>query len=112
MSAHARPEPLVTRAKVTATISGLVSLLVTVSVLPATLGDAINGTSEAVVSGLGLVIATVPTLVHAWQSRKAVTPVADPRNDDGARLVPAGSADAVLDAAVALARADALSSTV
>jgi hypothetical protein len=108
VTAHKRPEPLVTRAKVTATISGLVSLLVTLGVVPATLGDAISGTAEAVVAGVALVLATVPTLVHAWQARGVVTPTADPRNDAGARLVPAGSAAASLDVEVAFARADAI----
>lgn len=107
MAAHKRPEPLIIKAKITATISGLVSLLVTLGILPATLGSQINGTTEAVVTAVGAVAATVPVIVHAISARKDVTPVADPRDDEGNKLVPKGSADATLDASVALAEAEA-----
>lgn len=102
-----QPEPLISSAKITATISGLLSLLVTVGIIPPTLGDAISHTAEAAIVGVGLVLATVPPLVHAWQARKKVTPVASPKDDAGNELVPAGStADTDAAAAVALARAD------
>lgn len=104
MGVHKRPEPLITKAKVTATISGLATLLVTLGILPPTLGDQINTTTEAVITAVGAVAATVPVLVHAISARKDVTPVADPRDDDGNRLVPVGSV-ATVDAAKALADA-------
>lgn len=105
---HKRPEPLLSRAKVTAAIAGLASLLVTLGIIPAALGDAITHTAEAVMSGLGLVAATLPVLLHAWQARREVTPTADPRNDAGERLAPVGSAPLVLDAANVLAEMEAI----
>jgi hypothetical protein len=108
MATHTRPEPLLTRAKITATISGLVSLLVTLGLIPATVGADISKTADAVIAAVVLIMATVPTVAHAISSRKVVTPSADPRNDDGDRLVPAGSAPVVLDAATALAEADTI----
>lgn len=108
MSAHKRPAPLLTRASVAATISGLVSLLVTVGILPATVGSQITSTAETVIAAIMLVLSTVPVVVHAVSAQKVVTPVADPRNSDGVKLVPAGSAAATLEAATVLAAMNAL----
>lgn len=108
VSAHKRPEPLMTRAKVTAAVAGLASLCVTLGVLPATVGDQINSTTGAVTAAFGLVMSTVPAILHAVSARGAVTPTADPRTDDGVRLVPVGSAPATLDAATVLAETEAI----
>lgn len=107
MSAHKRPAPLLTRATATATISGLSSLLVTVGVLPATVGKQITTTGDAVVAAVGLLLSTVPVIVHALTAQKVVTPVTDPRTNDGTRLVPVGSDLATLDAANILAQMQA-----
>lgn len=113
MATHStqRPEPLLTRAGIVAALSGLVALLVTLGVLPAALGDQLDGTVEAVGAAVSAVAAVVPPLVHAFVSRSAVTPVADPRGADGAELVPAGSAPATLDASTALAEAESIAPT-
>lgn len=108
MASHKRPEPLITKAKITATISGLVSLLVTLGILPATLGTQLDSTTEAVMAAVSAVAATVPVVLHAVNSRKDVTPVTDPRDDEGNKLVPKDSASATLDAQTALAEAEAL----
>ena len=84
-----RPQPLLTRAGVVAAISGLVSLLVTVGVLPATLGSQLTNASEIVVAAVATILATVGPIVHALISRGVVTPIADPKNNAGESLVPA-----------------------
>lgn len=110
MAAHAtaRPEPMLTRARIVAALSGLVTALVMFGVLPVALGDDLQANVEVIVGALSTLVSVVPALVHATVSRSVVTPVADPRTDDGVELVPAGSAPATLDAAVALAEADAI----
>lgn len=108
MSAHKRPAPLLTRANATAAISGLTSLLVTLGLIPATAGSQITSTTEAVIAATGLVLSTVPVILHAVTGQKDVTPLADPRNNDGVRLVPAGSAPATLEAATVLAAMQAV----
>lgn len=110
MATHSvsRPEPLLTRAGIVSGASGLISLLVTLGVLPAALGSQLTTATEVTVGAVFTVIAVVGPLVHAFVSRSAVTPVSSPVDADGNELVPAGSARAVLDAENALAEADAI----
>lgn len=96
-----RPEPVLTSANITATIAGLTSLLVTLGVLPATSVTQVNTMTEAVVAAVGLVVSTVPTLIHARVARKSVTPLTDPRNAAGEKLVPARPLPAAPSAPVA-----------
>lgn len=108
MSAHKRPEPLVTKAKLTAVITALVSLCVTLGILPRATGDAISTQLDLILAASGVVWSSVPVLIHAWRARKDVTPSADPRDNDGNKLVPAGSAQAEPDAVIALRAAEAI----
>lgn len=108
MSAEKRPQPLLTRAHITAAISGAISLAVTLGLVPATLGKSLGSTADTVVSVVSLLITVVPVYVHALTSRKAVTPVDDPQGRDGSRLVPEHSAAAEPSVTDALAEAAAL----
>lgn len=110
MSKHAkipaRPQPVMNSAAITSAISGLVSLVVTLGILPQTVGLQIDSAVGATVSAVSLVLSTVPVVVHAVQARGKVTPTSSPQANDGTPLVPAGSAAASSDAAVALAEAE------
>lgn len=112
MSLHKRPEPLLTRAHITAAVTGLTSLLVTLGVLPATLGASLSTATETIVSVVFLILSVVPVYVHAWSARKVVTPVNDPRAVDGSRLVPLHSAAAEPSIVDALAAAASIYSAV
>jgi hypothetical protein len=112
VTAHGRPGPLLTRAHVTAAVSGLVSLLVTLRLVPATLGSALSAQNEAIGAALFLVLTTAPVYLHAFSARKVVTPVADPRAVDGSRLVPVHSAAAEPSIVDALAAAASVYSAV
>jgi hypothetical protein len=101
-------EPLMTRAKVTAAISGLSTLCVTLGVLPQATADQLSGQAQLCIAAGATLCATVPTLVHALISRKWVTPTDDPRNDAGELLVPEGSAAAEPSVAAALEAAAAI----
>lgn len=73
-------EPLLTRAAVTAAVTAVVSVLAVFGVfIPA-------GDQEAVVNVL-LLCSPLVALVTAWWSRSHVTPVVDPRAEDGSPLV-------------------------
>ncbi|MDQ1736541.1 MAG: hypothetical protein QOH56_2792 [Pseudonocardiales bacterium] len=86
-----RPQILLTRASIVSTIGGLIALLVTMGVLPAALGNQLTGDVEIVVGAVSTILAVVLPLVHALVSRGAVTPVSDPVNNAGEKLVPVGS---------------------
>lgn len=107
-ASHGRPSPLLTRAHVTAAIGGLVSLLVTLGVFPATVGKSLSANADVIVSAAFLAATVAPVYVHAFLARKDVTPVSDPRAIDGQRLVPAGSAAAEPSVVDALAAAAAV----
>lgn len=104
--AHKRPQPLVTRAHVVALVGGLVMALVTLGVIPAATGEQITDAANDGIGGAGVLVALLAPYVHTWLSRPAVTPVADPKNDGGQRLVAEGSSRATVDATVALAEAE------
>jgi len=102
VSGHGRPTPLLTRSTVVTIISVLSALLVKTDAghVSAWLDENSNWIAGAI---LGLSPAVSGFLV-----RPHVTPVADPRNNDGERLAPVGAAAATLDAAVVLAHMQAL----
>lgn len=100
-----RPNPLSTAASKVGTAwaaaSGVVSALVTFGVLTAAQGDAITVAGEAApstITGLGTIIAGVLPIVSgvvssfrtASAAKDDVTPVADPRDNAGNALTPAG----------------------
>lgn len=93
-------EPLLTRVNIGQVIAWLAALLVFVGAGHASTW--LGGHAEQI----SAVIVFVAPYVSALLARRHVTPVAAPRDVDGNDLVPAGSAAATLDAAVALARAD------
>jgi hypothetical protein len=102
MSAHSRPSPLVTRAAVVTALSVLSALLV-----KAGGGDVSVWLDQNSDAGAGAVLLVAPALT-AWLSRGHVTPVTDPRDNSGQKLVPAGSAAAEPDVAAAFAAAEAI----
>lgn len=95
-----QPQPLLTRAGIITALAVLSSLLVHLG-----LGN-VASALDSYVDPLAAVILSVAPLVSAYLGRRHVTPVAAPRDNDGNELVPAGSAPAVLDAAIALAEAN------
>lgn len=99
-----RPNPLGEAASRTGAawsiLSGVVSALVAYGVLTVTQATAINAAGEAIspaVTAVGTVVAglmpVISGLVSAFRTatagRELVTPVADPRANDGTPLVPA-----------------------
>lgn len=108
MTALKRPQPLLTRAHITAAVTGAISLAVTLGALPATSGKALMTAADATIAAVFLVLSVVPVYAHAFSARKSVTPVDDPRARDGSRLVPEHSAAAEPSVVDALAAAAAL----
>jgi hypothetical protein len=103
MSAHTvkQPQPLLTRAGIVSAIHVLAALCVSLGA--GKVSTWLGAHSSAIAS---LILALAP-LVLAVVARRHVTPVSAPRNQAGLKLVPVGSAAATLDAANALAQADA-----
>lgn len=82
MAVHnsSQPEPVLTRAGITTTIAVLSALLIHVG-----LPQAAQGLADVADPLAGVVLA-VSTLVSAYLARAHVTPVASPRDNDGAKL--------------------------
>jgi hypothetical protein len=72
-------EPLIVRAAIVAAVTALLHVLVVVGALP------IAPDAETAIAGA---IDLVGTAILVFWSRGAVTPVADPKNDNGELLVP------------------------
>lgn len=100
-----RPNPLSTAASKVGTAwsaaAGVVSALVSFGVLTAAQGDAITAVGEtapSTITALGTIVAGVLPLVSgvvasfrtASAAKDDVTPVLDPRDNDGNKLTPAG----------------------
>jgi hypothetical protein len=102
VSAHSRPSPLVTRAAVITALSVLSALLV-----KAGAGDVSVWLDQNSDTVAGAVLLVAPA-VTAWLAKRHVTPVTDPRDNSGQKLVPAGSAPAEPDVAAAFAAAAAI----
>lgn len=102
MAAHnaAPSEPLLTRTAIVHVIAALVALLTLTGGgrVAAWLGE----NSDAIAGAVLL----VSPFVSALLARRHVTPVAAPKDDDGAPLVRQGSAPATLDAATVLDEAE------
>lgn len=98
-----RPQPLLDRAKVITGITVLAAVLVRLN-----LGNAADWLTDYEDPIAGVVLAS-GTLWTAISSRRHVTPVAKPQDNDGNDLVPAGSGlDADAAARASLAAADAI----
>lgn len=67
-------------------IAGILAALVSVGILNADQEANVNATVQALVGAAAFII----PLISSFLARSRVTPVADPRNDAGQRLVPAG----------------------
>ena len=76
-------EPLLNRASITAIVGLVVAVLAVFGVHVA--GDL----PDRLIDVLVLATPVVSPIVLAWWSRRHVTPVADPRAEDGTRLVKA-----------------------
>jgi hypothetical protein len=85
---HKRPEPLLTRAKVTAAINALGTLAITLGVLTPALEDRVAGLLIVAVNVGAPVVAAVGPIVTAYVSRGKVTPTEDPRSVTGEKLKP------------------------
>lgn len=106
MAAHStqpkQDEPLLTRAGIVTAITVLAAVLVRLH-----LGGLASWLTDAEDPVAGLILAVGPVYT-AIVSRKHVTPVKSPKDNDGNDLVPAGStADTDAAAAAALATAEA-----
>lgn len=77
-----RREPLLNRAAITAGVALVVSFLALVGV------GVSDETRSDLVEVLVVLLPLVSTLVTAWWARRKVTPVADPRDDEGNTLRP------------------------
>lgn len=85
---EARPEPVRDAATAAAAITTVVGLLLTLSVVfhwitpddSAVLGPALG-------SAIPTVVGAVSTIVAALRARRQVTPLSDPRDDEGSPLV-------------------------
>jgi hypothetical protein len=80
-------EPLLTRA-------GIVSIVAVVVALLGTFGVHLTPQLQDGIVQLLTLLAILGPLVAAYLARKHVTPVADPRADDGTPLVPEATEDA------------------
>lgn len=83
---ESRPRPLRTAASIVGGLTALIAGLVGSGLLTSTQGNAVTGVITAVVTALGAFGFVVTT-------ERKVTPVTDPRDDDGRRLVPAEPTD-------------------
>jgi hypothetical protein len=102
-AAHKRPTPLTTRAYVVSTVSALAALCVELGAPK--LGADLTRYSDVV----AFVVLTAGPTVTAWLARRHVTPSADPRDNDGVKLVRVDTAAVVqTDIASALAAAEAI----
>jgi uncharacterized membrane protein YuzA (DUF378 family) len=76
-------------AKVTAVIGALITSLVGFGVLQAVQGDAVTSLLGAIPGLVTLVTAALGAFRVAAKAQPLVTPVSDPQNNAGVRLVPA-----------------------
>lgn len=88
-----RPEPVLNEAKIAATVTGVLTGLLSIAVVLGFIQqvdtNALIDAVVAIVGGLVTVINFLAPIVRARRARALVTPLVNPRDDSGASLVAA-----------------------
>jgi hypothetical protein len=90
-----RPQPLLNQATIIAIATVAVGAAVTLGIVPAASQQHVLDTTNVTVGAVFTLIATATPLITALYGRRSVTPLAEPRDNAGNPLVPAGSVAAL-----------------